>query len=44
MNDHDKRIELEKQAYFASLNYTWDKTVKEIQETIEEYSLSKTPT
>lgn len=38
MKDRDKRIELGRQAYSASLRYTWDKTAREIQETIEEYS------
>jgi glycosyltransferase involved in cell wall biosynthesis len=37
MKDRDKRIELGRRAHRASLYYTWDKTARVIQQTIEEY-------
>ena len=38
MQNAEKRKELGKQAYRASLQFTWDKTARVIQETIEEYA------
>jgi len=38
MHDRDRRIALGKRAHRASLSFTWDKTARVIQETIEEYA------